>query len=69
LAEIVERLPDRNAAIVATYLTGGYSYQKIAEHFGIHFTSVGRLFGKEKSDASESKCYTWAALPAYENVF
>lgn len=43
LTEIVERSPDRNAAIVAAYSTGGYSYQKIAEHFGIHFTTVGRI--------------------------
>jgi len=43
LAEIVERSPDRNTAIVAAYSTGGYSYQQIAEQFGIHFTTVGRI--------------------------
>ena len=41
---IIERsAPDRNAAIVTAYATGAYSYQKIATHFGIHFTTVGRI--------------------------
>jgi len=30
-------------AIVAAYETGEYSYQQIAEHFGLHFTTVGRI--------------------------
>lgn len=34
---------DRNSAIIAAYATGAYSYQKIAEYFGIHFTTVGRI--------------------------
>jgi putative transposase len=34
---------DRNAAILAAYSSGGYSYQQIAEHFGVHFTTVGRI--------------------------
>ena len=32
---------DRNAAIVAAYTTGRYSYREIGEFFGLHFTSVG----------------------------
>lgn len=41
---IIERsAPDRNAAIVTAYATGAYSYQEIATHFGIHFTTVGRI--------------------------
>ncbi|OIO78240.1 MAG: addiction module toxin RelE [Hydrogenophilales bacterium CG03_land_8_20_14_0_80_62_28] len=43
LAEIAERAPDRNAAIVAAHATGGYSYQQIADYFGVHFTTVGRI--------------------------
>jgi putative transposase len=35
--------PDRNTAIVTAYATGAYSYQEIAKHFGIHFTTVGRI--------------------------
>ena len=36
-------LHDRNAAIVKAHATGRYSYQEIADHFGIHFTTVGRV--------------------------
>ena len=44
---IIERsAPDRNAAIVTAYATGAYSYQEIATHFGIHFTTVGRIVRK-----------------------
>ena len=43
LAQIAETAPDRNAAIVAAYATGVYSYATIAEHFGIHLSTVGRI--------------------------
>ena len=34
---------DRNRAIAKAHATGAYSYQQIAEHFGVHFTTVGRI--------------------------
>jgi hypothetical protein len=43
LEEIKRNAKDRNSAIIAAYATGAYSYQKIAEYFGIHFTTVGRI--------------------------
>jgi REP element-mobilizing transposase RayT len=43
LAAIVRKHRDRDAAMVAAHATGEYSYQQIAEHFGVHFTTVGRL--------------------------
>ena len=43
LAKISKQLPNRNAAIKAAHATGVYSYQQIAAHFGLHFTSVGRI--------------------------
>jgi len=43
LAQIEKRAPDRNSAIVRAHATGVYSYQEIAEHFGIHFTTVGKV--------------------------
>jgi hypothetical protein len=43
LAEIESRTRGRNAAIVAAYATGGYSYQEIADYFGLHFTTVGKI--------------------------
>ncbi len=43
LPEIARSAENRNAAIVAAYATGAYSYQQIADHFGIHFTTVGTV--------------------------
>lgn len=43
LSEIAARHGGRNAAIVAAYATGAYSYRQIAEHFGIHLATVGRI--------------------------
>ena len=43
LRQIEKEAPDRNAAIVHAHASGTYSYQQIAEHFGIHFTTVGRI--------------------------
>ena len=43
LAEIERGAENRNAAIVRAYATGAYSYQQIADHFGVHFTTVGRV--------------------------
>lgn len=43
LREIERAAENRNAAIVTAHATGAYSYQRIAEHFGIHFTTVGRV--------------------------
>jgi len=43
LAQIEKRSPDRDTAIVAAYATGGYSYQQLADYFGVHFTTVGRI--------------------------
>lgn len=43
LKQIEKASTDRNAAIVRAHATGAYSYQQIAGHFGIHFTTVGRI--------------------------
>lgn len=43
LDAIKQAEPDRNAAMVRAYSTGAYSYQQIAQHFGVHFTTVGRV--------------------------
>lgn len=43
LAQIKNRSPDRDTAIVAAYATGGYSYQQLADYFDVHFTTVGRI--------------------------
>jgi len=46
LAEIAASHSERNAAISAAYATGHYSYREIAEHFGIHLATVGRIVRK-----------------------
>ena len=43
LPEIERGAENRNAAIVTAYATGAYSYQQIADYFGIHFTPVGNV--------------------------
>lgn len=34
---------DRDAAIVAAYATGAYSYREIGEYFGLHVATIGRI--------------------------
>ncbi len=41
LEEIASHYPTRDTAIA--HATGAYSYQQIAEVFGVHFTTVGRI--------------------------
>lgn len=43
IAAIAEACPDRNQAIIEAYATGAYSYREIAEFFGIHLATVGRI--------------------------
>lgn len=43
LNAIAAKHTDRNDAMIAAWATGEYSYSQIAEHFGVHFTTVGRV--------------------------
>lgn len=43
IAAIAAKHPERNEAIVAAYSTGAYNYREIAEHFGLHLATVGRI--------------------------
>jgi putative transposase len=38
-----KKASSRNEAIKMAYDSGGYSYQELADYFGIHFTTVGRI--------------------------
>ncbi len=38
---------ERNAAITAAYATGAYNYREIAEYFGLHLATVGRIIRKQ----------------------
>ncbi|MBS61743.1 helix-turn-helix domain-containing protein [Salinisphaera sp.] len=35
--------------MAACHASGGYSYAQIADHFGVHFTTVGRIVRASKS--------------------
>lgn len=48
LPEIEWGAESRNAAIVVAYATGAYSYQQIADYFGIHFTTVGNVVRRSR---------------------
>ncbi|MDA3870437.1 MAG: transposase [Gammaproteobacteria bacterium] len=43
LAALEKKNRNRNDAIIAAYKTGAYSYREIAQHFGLHLATVGRL--------------------------
>jgi REP-associated tyrosine transposase len=43
LKVIRRQYTNRDAAIRAAYKTRAYSYHQIADHFGVHFTTVGRI--------------------------
>ena len=43
LQAIAEAHQSRDDDIVAAYATGAYSYPQIAEYFGLHFTTIGRI--------------------------
>ena len=43
LSEIAATHSDREAAMAVAHASGEYSYQQIAEFFGVHFTTVGRV--------------------------
>ncbi len=43
LATLAAGHGERDAAIVAAYATGAYSYREIAAHFGLHLATVGRI--------------------------
>ncbi|QDQ29219.1 addiction module toxin RelE [Chitinimonas arctica] len=38
--------PERNTAIFEAYQSGGYTLQDVAEHFGLHYTTVSRIVSK-----------------------
>ena len=43
LTQIQRAQKDREGAILAAHDTGHYSYTQIGKHFGVHFTTVGRI--------------------------
>ncbi|MEA3276098.1 MAG: transposase [Pseudomonadota bacterium] len=58
LEQLSREARSRDAAIVAAYATGEYSYSEIGNFFGLHFTSIGRIVRKEKTTKLESEAGT-----------
>ncbi len=54
LSKIAKAHVDRDDAMIAAHDTGEYSYQQIADFFGVHFTTVGRIVrrGRKAPEAS-----------------
>jgi DNA-directed RNA polymerase specialized sigma24 family protein len=52
---IAKAHPDRNRASLAAHDTGEYSYAQIAQQFGVHFTTVGRIVRAGRSFRREVK--------------
>jgi putative transposase len=49
LEDIERQCGERNVAMVAAHATGGYSYQRIGAHFGVHFTTVAKVVRRAKT--------------------
>ncbi len=47
LAAMAKTYHSRDDAVVAAYATGAYSYREIAEFFGVHLATVGRIVRKQ----------------------
>jgi len=50
---LASRNNSRNEAIVEAYATGSYSYQEIADYYGLHFTTVGKIVRKARTRQTE----------------
>jgi hypothetical protein len=58
------RTLDRNRAILAAHDTGEYSYAQIPQHFGVHFTTVGRIVRADRSFRRKVK--SWMCGACYD---
>ena len=59
LKDIEGRNRDRKKAMRAAYETGAYSYQEIGKHFGVHFTTVGRVVRETKEKPMSKRSGIW----------
>jgi REP element-mobilizing transposase RayT len=51
LADYAHDYPDRDAAIVAAYASGGYTMKEVGEYFGLHYSRISRIV--KKADVGE----------------
>jgi REP element-mobilizing transposase RayT len=47
LPAIAARYEDRDEAVVAAYASGAYSYRQLAEFFGLHLSTIGRIVRRQ----------------------
>jgi putative transposase len=52
LEQLYRQADNRDAAIVAAYATGEYSYAEIGAFFGLHFATVGRIVRNARGETS-----------------
>ena len=48
LAHVEKTKPHRDSAVTQAHVTGAYSYQRIAEYFGMRFTTVEKIVNRGK---------------------
>ena len=48
LAEYAKRYPQRRSAMAAAYRSGDYTLKAIAEHFGVHYSTVSRALREDE---------------------
>jgi DNA invertase Pin-like site-specific DNA recombinase len=47
LAKISTKYHEHNGGIYSAYATGAYSYREIAEYYGLHLATVGRVIQEQ----------------------
>lgn len=58
ISHFAHELPDRNRAIVNAFRDGGYTLKEIGEHFGLHYSHVGRIVraAEMQSASADAAC-------------
>ncbi|HDY83266.1 MAG TPA: transposase [Halieaceae bacterium] len=49
IEQLASGFTGRDQGILAAYSTGAYSYHQIAQYFGLHYTTVGRIVRKARN--------------------
>lgn len=55
LSEYERMTTCRDDAIVLAYASGGYSYQELGDHFGLHFTRIGKIVRTARQSKREAR--------------
>lgn len=55
LAEYAEEHPNRDRAIAAAYVGGGYTLQEIGDYFGLHYSRVSKVVRTACEPSADAK--------------